>query len=94
MSSFINPAATDCCISYFNSSIEPIQITSLPSSVLQIGNGIPQNLDLDKFQSLAFSNQFPNLPSPVDFGFQLILLFKSYIVSLNSETLINQESNG
>ena len=30
----------------------------------------------------------------VDFGFQLIFLFKSYIVSLNSDTLINQESNG
>ena len=35
-------AETAFAISDFNSSTEPIQISSFPSSVLQIGNGIPQ----------------------------------------------------
>jgi len=47
-------------------------IVSFESLVLQIGRGIPQNLDLDRFQSFAFESQLPNLPSPVDFGFQFI----------------------
>jgi hypothetical protein len=45
---------------------------SLPSSVRQIGNGIPQKRERDKFQSLALANQFPKRPVPVDLGFQLI----------------------
>jgi hypothetical protein len=70
---FWNPAATDFSISLYNSSIEPIRISSVPSSFLQIGNGIPQYLERDKFQSLAFFIQFPKRPSPVDFGFQLMV---------------------
>ena len=38
----MTPAATARNISSFNSFTEPIQISSFPSSVLQIGNGIPQ----------------------------------------------------
>ena len=52
-----------------NCANEPIQISSDPSSVLQIGNGVPQYLLLDKFQSTMFSNQLPKRPSPVDLGF-------------------------
>ncbi len=84
----------DFFISFFNSFSEPIHISSEPFSVLQIGNGIPQNLDLDKFQSFTFSNHLPNLPSPVDFGFQFIEVFNSTIESLIFEVLINQESTG
>ena len=90
----MKPAATAFFISFFNSSIDPIAISSFPSSVRQIGKGIPQYRDLDKFQSLALANQLPNRPSPVALGFQLIPKFKSNIRSLKSVTLINQESNG
>ncbi|MCY1232165.1 hypothetical protein D9M72_446420 [compost metagenome] len=69
-------------------------VSSFLSSVLQIGNGIPQYLERDRFQSLAFFSQFPKRPSPVDFGFQLIVSFRSNILSFTSVTLMNQESNG
>ena len=90
----MKPFSTDFSISLINSSTEPIHISSFPSSVLQIGRGIPQNLDLERFQSFTFSSHFSNLPSPVDFGFQLILLFNDTILSLKEEALINQESIG
>ena len=88
------PASTAFAISAFNSLTEPMQISSLPSSVLQIGKGIPQYLDLDKFQSFAFANQFPKRPVPVDSGFQLMVLFNPCMRSFTSVTFINQESNG
>ena len=68
--------------------------SSSPSSVLQIGIGIPQKRERDKFQSLALDSQFPNLPVPVDFGFQLMVLFSSTMRSLALVTLMNQESSG
>ena len=67
---------------------------SLPSSVLQIGNGIPQKRERDKFQSLALANQLPKRPSPVDLGFQFMVVFNSCILPFTSVTLMNQESNG
>ena len=88
------PAATEAFMASLSSATEPIMISSLPSAVLQIGNGIPQYLDLERFQSLALANQFPNLPSPVAFGFQLICWFKDTILSFTSVILINQESKG
>ena len=90
----MNPAATDFSISAVSSSIEPMIISSVPVSFLHIGNGIPQKRERDKFQSFAFASQLPNLPSPVDLGFQLIDLFNSCIRSLNSVTFMNQLSNG
>ena len=71
-----------------------MMVSSRPSSVLQIGSGVPQNRDLERFQSLAFLSQLPNLPSPVDLGFQLMVWFSSYILSLFSVTRMNQESSG
>ena len=62
--------------------------------VLQIGRGIPQYRDRERFQSLAVESQFPKRPSPVAFGFQLISWLSSYIRSRTSVTLINQESRG
>ena len=56
----------------FNSSIDPIIRVSSPSSVRQIGSGMPQKRERDRFQSLALASQFPKRPSPVDLGFQLI----------------------
>src|SRR6476620_7424400 len=88
------PALMAFSISLYNSSTEPIRISSVPSSDLQMGNGIPQYLERDKFQSLAFFSQFPKRPSPVAFGFQLMVSFRSNILSLTSVTLMNQESNG
>ena len=76
------PCFTDNRISLINSSTDPIIFCSVPSSFIQIGIGTPQYLDLDKFQSFACASQFPNLPSPVDFGFQLIDLLKLTIFSL------------
>ncbi len=92
--SVMKPAAIDFSISLYNSSTEPTQMVSVPSSFLHNGNGIPQYLERDKFQSLAFFNQFPKRPSPVAFGFQLMVSFKSNILSFTSVTLMNQESNG
>ena len=88
------PILIENTISFFNSSTEPTHTTSALSSLLHIGIGIPQNLDLDRFQSLAFSSQFPNLPVPVELGFQLIFLFNSTIFFLKAETFTNQESRG
>src|SRR4051794_20747922 len=90
----IKPASMDFCIALYSSSTEPISISSFLSSVLQIGSGIPQYLERDKFQSFAFFSQFPKRPSPVDFGFQLMVSFRSNILSLISVTLMNQESSG
>ena len=59
-----------------------------------MGNGIPQNLERDKFQSLAFISQLLNRFSPADFGFQLIDLFKLTILSWALSILINQEFKG
>ena len=91
---FIKPFETDFFISFFNSAIDPIMIVSFESEDFQIGRGIPQNLDLDKFQSFALANQLPNLPSPVDLGFQLIDLLSSTNRSFFSVTFINHESKG
>ncbi len=88
------PAAIDFSISCCNCSTLPIQMFSSPSSVLQIGNGMPQNLERLKFQSLRFSSQFPKRPVPVDAGFQLIVLFKAIIWSLFAVDLMNQLSSG
>ena len=74
--------------------MDPIQISSVPSSVLHIGNGVPQYLLRDKFQSTIFSNQLPKRPSPVLFGFQLIVLFNSTKRSFTAVVLINHASNG
>src|SRR5688572_9446674 len=92
--SFWNPAAIDFSISLYNCSTEPIMISSVLSSVRQIGNGMPQYLERDKFQSFAFLSQFPKRPSPVALGFQLISSFKSNRRSLTSLILMNQESKG
>ncbi len=94
MSLSIRPAFTDSCIADLSSSTDPMMRSSFPSSVLQIGSGIPQYRERERFQSLALESQFPNLPSPVAFGFQLMLWLSSNMRSLTSVTLINQESNG
>ena len=91
---FINPKSTDFLISDFNSLILPIQISSLPSLVLHIGSGVPQNLDLLKFQSTRFSSQLPKRPVPVDSGCQLMSLFLLIKSSLSLVEFINQDSRG
>src|SRR5690554_1495173 len=91
---FIIPACTAFSHSSFNSRIEEIQRVSSPSSVLQIGSGVPQKRERDKFQSFKFSSHFPKRPVPVDSGCQLIVLFNSTILSFLSVTRTNQESNG
>ena len=62
------------------------------SSLAHIGSGTPQNLDLERFQSFAFDSQLPNLPVPVDLGFQLIDSLSFLSFSFSWVTLINQES--
>ena len=90
----MKPALIDFSIAPINSSIDPIMTVSFPSSVRQMGNGIPQKRERERFQSLALASQFPKRPSPVDFGFQLIWLLCATILSLTLVTLINQESKG
>src|SRR5215217_8680462 len=92
--SVMKPAAIAFSMALYSSSTEPIITSSFLSSVLQIGSGIPQYLERDRFQSLAFFSQFPKRPSPVDLGFQLMVSFRSNILSLMSVTLMNHESSG
>src|ERR1035438_7429915 len=91
---FINPATTDLSISDFSCSTEPMQISCVPSCERQIGRGVPQKRERDRFQSTRFSSQFPNRPVPVDSGFQLIVLFSSIIRSLCAVVFMNHESRG
>src|SRR3989344_2471147 len=58
----------------FNSLMLPTIISFLHLSHLHIGKGVPQNFFLDKAQSFAPSNQFPNLPSLICSGTQIIFL--------------------
>ena len=88
------PSLIDILISFISSSTDPIILYSELSSLVHIGRGTPQNLDLERFQSFADFNQFPNLPSPVELGFQLISLFRLNILSDKSLTLINHDSMG
>ena len=84
----------DLIISLLSSLTEPITFVSQLSLVLHIGNGIPQYLLLDKFQSFALDNQLLNLFSPVELGIQFICLFKETNLSLILDTPINHESRG
>ena len=93
-SASMTPLSSAFWISALSSAIEPMRISSFPSSVLHIGSGIPQKRLRDKFQSFAFASQFPKRPSPVDLGFQLMPRLSSCIRSLKSVTFINQESSG
>src|SRR5690554_2579632 len=92
--STIMPALIEVSIAAFSSSTLPMHLSSLPSLVRQIGIGIPQNLDLERFQSLRFSSQLPNRPVPVLSGFQFIVLFSAIIRSLAAVDFMNQLSKG
>ena len=62
----------------FNSFLEPTESVWLHLSHFQIFNGVPQYLFLEIAQSLIFSSQFPNLPSPTWSGYQFTpLLFST-----------------
>lgn len=54
----------------YSSSTDPIQTTSSKSSDTQSGIGLPQNLFLEKHQSLASSSQLLNLFSYAKEGTQ------------------------
>jgi len=53
-------SVTFCPDSSCSSSIEPITTISSPSSLIQIGIGVPQYLFLEMAQSCAFSSQLWN----------------------------------
>ena len=90
----MTPAATDASQADFSSSMEPMQRSSVPSSVRHIGNGMPQNRERLRFQSLTFSSHFPKRPVPVLSGFHVIVLFSSIMRSFASVARMNQESSG
>src|SRR6185436_19736495 len=94
VSCIMNPASYDFSSSFLSSSIDPIHFSSSPSSVFQIGSGVPQKRLRLRFQSTIFSSQFPKRPSPVDLGFQLIVLFNATIRSLTAVVFMNQASRG
>src|SRR5256885_16441606 len=52
----------------FSSAILPMQTSSSMFSLAHIGIGVPQNLFLEMFQSLAFEIQFANLFSLANEG--------------------------
>src|SRR3990172_7337617 len=77
-------------IDFSFSSLTLPMTSSLPQEHFQTGSGVPQNLNLDNAQSFAPSSHFPNLPSLMCSGSQLISLFSSTILSLTLLTRINQ----
>lgn len=77
----------------YNSFFEPTQTISSISSEAQIGIGFPQNLFLEKHQSLASANQLWNLFSYTKAGIHLAFILFSINYGLMSVTLINQVSN-
>ena len=90
----MNPALIDFSISAFSSVAEPMHFSSFLSSVIQIGRGVPQYLERERFQSTRFSSHLPNLPVPVDGGFQLMVLLSSIIRSRKAVVRMNHESSG
>ncbi len=90
----MNPAATDFSISAISSATEPMHLSSERSSVAQIGSGVPQNRERERFQSLRFSSHLPKRPVPVDSGFQRIVPFSSIMRSLSAVVRMNHESRG
>jgi len=71
-----------------------MQTSSEPSSVRQMGRGVPQNRLRLRFQSTMFSSQLPKRPSPVDLGFHWMVRFSSTILSLRAVVRMNQASRG
>ncbi len=67
---------------------------SSPSSERQMGSGVPQKRERDRFQSFRLSSQLPKRPVPVDSGCQLMVLFSSDIRSFLAVLLMNHESSG
>ena len=71
-----------------------MHFSSLWSSVAQIGSGVPQYRERDRFQSTRFSSHLPKRPEPVLAGFQLIVSFSAISRSLTAVVLMNHESSG
>ena len=90
----MTPADTASSQAAFSSSMEPMQRSSAPSSVRQIGKGMPQNRERLRFQSLTFSSHLPKRPVPVLSGFHVIVLFNSIMRSLAAVARMNHESSG
>ena len=72
--------------------IEPTQILSPVSSLIQIGSGVPQYRFLEIAQSIAPSNHFPMRPLLRCPGTQFISALASRSCSLNSSTFTYQLS--
>ena len=93
--SAIKPASIERSMAVTNSSTEPVVI--LFFSVLRSPNrqvNSPKNVSKINSNHWHWLASFSKRPSPVDFGFQLILLLFATILSRTSVTLINQESKG
>ena len=90
----MTPADTASSHAVFSSSMEPTQRSSVPSSVRQIGKGMPQKRERLRFQSFTFSSHFPKRPVPVLSGFHVIVLFSSIMRSFAAVARMNQESRG
>ena len=73
--------------------MEPMQISS-PSSERQMGSGVPQKRERERFQSFRLSSQLPKRPLPVDSGCQPMVLFSSLMRSFIDELRMNHESSG
>ena len=71
-----------------------MHFSSLPSSVRQIGSGVPQKRLLERFQSCMFSSHFPKRPVPVASGFQVMVSLSFIISSRTAVALMNQLSRG
>ena len=71
-----------------------MQISSRVSLLRQMGSGVPQKRERERFQSFRFSSHLPNRPEPFVSGFQLMVLFSYTILSLQAVERMNHESSG
>ena len=60
----------------------------------QMGSGVPQKRERERFQSLRFSSQLPKRPVPVDSGCQWMVLLRATISCFFAVSRMNHESRG
>jgi len=75
-----------------NSLMDSITTTSSPSSLVQIGMGLPHYLLREKHQSLASSSQLWNLCSWTFFGTHLVCKLFLHKSSLTDSTFMNHDA--
>ena len=71
-----------------------MHFSAVPSSSRQMGSGVPQKRERERFQSFRFSSQLPKRPEPVDSGCQPMVLLSYTMRSFFAVERMNHESSG